>query len=367
MKSILVIEGRRTIGGGQIVTKKICDSLSKEYCVSVFIPGDSSTPVAKYLSNVKQHYYKLKEYGRGKKTPIDYLRFAYNLVVTFISLFRLLKREHFDLIYIQHQNILPEVVLVNKFFKIPCVSHLHVYYADGFARKLVNKCLMDSNIKKVVGVSHYTLSKLNPSVKEKSDILYNSVTYNKSSDDDSWHNQVAIVGDVIPNKGHKILLDALKKMDEVYTLHIIGNVVSPEFLNILNVDCEKVRLVSTGMISNVPDYLKSHKVSLVVIPSIAPFETFSLAMVEAWSMGIPTLATNDFGMKEIVETFVPSHANELLFTKGDSIELSRKIDFLSRESSLRKDLCVKLKRVAEDQLNEDVFEYNVLKLVKDIF
>ena len=39
MRNILVIEGRQSIGGGQIITKKVCDGLSEENNISVFIPG----------------------------------------------------------------------------------------------------------------------------------------------------------------------------------------------------------------------------------------------------------------------------------------------------------------------------------------
>jgi glycosyltransferase involved in cell wall biosynthesis len=48
----------------------------------------------------------------------------------------------------------------------------------------------------------------------------------------------------------------------------------------------------------------------LIVPSISPFETFSLSMVESWSMGIPTIATNAFGMKEIVNTFYQDQEDE---------------------------------------------------------
>lgn len=41
-KNILILEGRETIGGGQIITKKICKILSESNNVSVFIPGEKN-------------------------------------------------------------------------------------------------------------------------------------------------------------------------------------------------------------------------------------------------------------------------------------------------------------------------------------
>ena len=43
MRNILVIEGRQSIGGGQIITKKVCDGLSEENNISL----------------IPQHYYKI--------------------------------------------------------------------------------------------------------------------------------------------------------------------------------------------------------------------------------------------------------------------------------------------------------------------
>jgi len=366
MKSILVLEGRETIGGGQVVTKRICNVLSKKYNVEVLIPGNSCSQISQYLKNFKQHFYILKEYGRGRKKIIDYFRFLYNLFTICSSLFKLLKRNHYDLIYIQHQNILPEIIFVNKFWGIPCISHLHVYYSDGIARKLVNWCLADKSINCVIGVSNYTLSQLNDNIKRKSKVLYNSVPLKTLANPHTWNNRVAIVGDVIPNKGHKILLDALKMQSEKYTLFMIGTIVSEKFFDILEVDCGNVKIIATGMINNVSEYLNTNNIDLVVVPSIAPFETFSLAMVEAWSMGIPTIATNDFGMKEIVSTFAHEFMDYILFEKGNSTDLFKKISLFATNENLRYKVGSTLRTIVKERLNENIFESNLTNYVSEI-
>lgn len=48
--NILVVEARESVGGGQIMTKKVCDALSENNQVSVFLPGNDKSPIAK-LSN----------------------------------------------------------------------------------------------------------------------------------------------------------------------------------------------------------------------------------------------------------------------------------------------------------------------------
>ena len=362
MKSILIIEGRQTVGGGQVITKKICQALSKHYKVSVFMPGNRDVPLAQYLKGFDQYYYHLKEFNRGKKKLSDYIRFVYNLFFVFIGLFKCLKNNHFDLIYIQHQNILPVVILVNAFFNIPCISHLHIYYTDNITKKLVNQCLSNHNIQQIFGVSNYTLSFLTKKNKEKADILYNGVPLLPVAQQHPWNNRIAIVGDVSPNKGHNILLDALEKQENAQSLFIIGRIVSTKFFNKLTEQAKKTKIISTGMIHNVSEYLIENKIDLVAIPSISG-DTFSLAMVEAWSMGIPTIATNDLGMKEVVNTFIPEYSDRLLFEKGNSDDLSQKIFFFSSNEFGKQNICKALRNVVEEKLNENVFENNLVRLV----
>ena len=98
-KNILILEGRETIGGGQIITKKICKILSESNNVSVFIPGEKNA-ISDYLSEYRIFNYKIKEYTRGKKKNKDYIYFIYNFFSTYMSLYKVLNNNHFDIIYI---------------------------------------------------------------------------------------------------------------------------------------------------------------------------------------------------------------------------------------------------------------------------
>ena len=308
MRNILVIEGRQSIGGGQIITKKVCDGLSEENNISVFIPGKENA-ISLYLSDFSQYHYKLKEYSRGKKQVKDYFLFLYNTCSVFKSLYRIVKDNSFDIIYVQHLNVLPVIVLVNIIFKKDVIVHLHVVYADTIVHWLVNLLLRSSYIKKIIGVSNYALQQLDEKNKTKSMVLYNPVCFlNKLNFCDKY--QIAIIGDVIYNKGHHILLEALSKSSIQYTLHVIGNIVDYQYHNELQSKYGTVNSIYTGMIHNVTEYLSKNKIGMVVIPSVTS-ETFSLSMVEAWSIGIPTIATNNFGMKELVDTFLPEYASYL--------------------------------------------------------
>ena len=73
---------------------------------------------------------------------------------------------------------------------------------------------------------------------------------------------------------------------------------------------QSIDTIYTGMIDDVCKYLSRNKIDLVIVPSISPFETFSLSMVESWSMGIPTIATT---IRQLYR-----NQNETLNSQGNS-------------------------------------------------
>ena len=363
MKKILVLEGREGIGGGQIITKRICDALSSEYDVSVFIPGENND-ISRLLSGYQQYHYNLIPYANGKKKMKDYYSLFYNTFHIYRVLHKLLKEMHFDLLYIQHQNILPVCVLADRNFGIKIISHLHVIYIDKRARDMIDYLLKNRQVKRVLGVSEYTLSQLSQSNLQKSSILYNPIPVKEKVNINYFSHRLAIIGDVVEYKGHRVLFKAMQSLPEDYELNVIGNLVDEEFLKILQ--SFSFKCIYTGMISNVADYLVENQISLVVIPSISPFETFSLSMTESWALGIPTLATDGYGMKELVESFLSLYRDDMLFTRGNEVELSEKILSLYSNKQLYQEISNAVYRVIKEVLDERIFREMLLKEISSI-
>lgn len=356
---ILVIEGRDTIGGGQVMTKCICDVLSNKYHVEVFIPGNSSAPIAKLLKEYKQHPYPMRKYASGKKEPADYLKFVYNLFSAGIHLFNTLRKEKTDYIYVQHINMLPIVILVNIFFRIKIFVHIHVIHVDGKTRALVNWLLKSKYVVKIIGVSYYSLTQFSCDIQQKCSVIHNPVLLRDTYCPNKEELNIAAIGDVYYGKGQHVLLDAFNEKENNYKIHIIGNLVDSKYKKFLDENFPNVNVVYTGMINNVSDYLIANRIAAVVVASVVGFETFSLAMVEAWAQGIPTLATDDFGMKELVDKYLPQYKSDMLFPLGDSVELYHKINELLSNSNLYDNISKDVRKVIESHLNKQVFSYKL--------
>ncbi len=363
MKRILILEGRETIGGGQIITKCICDVLSKKYDIAIFVPG-SNNDISNLLSGYQLYHYNLKQYTRGRKTLKDYFNLIFNIYHTSVQLNEVLKKNTFDLLYIQHQNILPVAILLAKKRKIKIISHLHVFYIDRIVRLFVDYFLNSAVVVRIFGVSNYTLTQISLKNKKKSCVLYNPVFLRENIHIEDCNKRIAVVGDVIRSKGQHIVFESIKSLSDNYELYIIGNIIDRDYYNELlaySVNCH-----FTGLISDVPDFLVKAKISLVVIPSISPFETFSLAMTESWSLGIPTIATNAWGMKELVYTFLHEYRESMLFSVGDSDELAKKISNLCSNNILYKKISIAIHQIVSEFLSKDQFERKMLHEIAQI-
>lgn len=362
---VLIIEGRKTIGGGQVVTKYICNELSKEYEIEVFIPGNSNSTISTYLNQYKQYYFKTKEYTLGKKKLIDYAKFFYNLISSGFYLYKTLKISRPDYIYIQHVNMLPITILINHFFKIKIITHIHVIHSDNKTRRLINYLLTSKQIKRVIGVSQFSLSQFTEKVKKKSVVIYNPVELRETYHPDLQKLNIAIIGDVYNSKGQHVLLESFNEKKEDYKIHIIGNIIDPNYKKYLEQHFNKTNVVYTGMINDVANYLKQNKIAITVIASIVKFETFSLAMVESWAQGIPTIATNDFGMKELTEKFLPQYKNLLLFPLGNSKILHDKILELTADKKRYQEISLTLRQTVKLNFNKQSFSEKIKEILRN--
>lgn len=367
MSRILVIEGRATIGGGQVVTRDICKALSVGgHDVNVLMPGPDSQ-LAEYLCEYAQMYYTVDEYSRGTKHLIDYLRFIKNIYRSVLAFRNAIVRFCPSIIYVQHSNAIPIATIMGKLYNVPVVVHVHVVFVDKVVQRMINFFLGFDSVRRIIAVSKYASQQLTNKNRVKCDIVYNHVAVRDAFEGkpNSVAN-VAIVGDVIEDKGHDILFEAIRYMNNNVRLHVLGRIVDERFCRTLQSKYSDIDAVFAGMVSNVSEYMRKHGIDVVVVASISPFETFSLAMVEAWAMGIPTIATCDYGMKELVYKFLHPHVDKMLFEPGNPTDLANKLNTLLCDANLRACIASDARKVVVEQFGFDEFSKKINKIVSSI-
>lgn len=365
IKNILVIEGRESIGGGQIITKRICDCLSEKYQVSVFIPGEEISPISKLLSGYKKYHFQNHKYNLGRKHLQDYLKFIINFLTITRTLNNAIKSSHADVLYVQHLSLLPIVVFVNFIHRKYIIAHIHVVYIDKKVRWLINFFLKNKYVKKIVGVSSFSLKQLDRANNSKSVVIHNPVQFSSMIVHSSRTYNIAIIGDVCYQKGQHILLQALEFGGQKFTAHIIGNIVDTKYKDYLDYHYSHVKHIYTGMVDNVNRYLEEKRIDITVIASVG-LETFSMSMVESWAKGIPTLATDGSGMKELVHEYLSEYEKYMLFKLGDSEELFKKIMYLESDPAIYSSISIKVANVVRDSLNVEIFKNKLFMLLSDL-
>ena len=262
--------------------------------------------------------------------------------------------------------MLPIVVAVNMLFHTKMIAHVHVVYTDKRARWLVNKLLQNNYIVKIIGVSNFCLSQFSGLNKNKCRIVFNPVVSLppvKNKIQEVYN--IAVVGDVCKSKGQHVLLKALEGKGSKYRVHIIGNIIDGQYKKYLDVQFPDVNCIYTGMINDVAGYMKDHSVAVVVVPVVG-FETFSLAMVEAWGMGIPTIATDNFGMKELVNKFLQRYSEKVLFPLGDSEALFLRLEELLSNKDLYDEFSKQAWYVVNTQLNNYNFSKRLNQIIEEV-
>jgi len=127
-------------------------------------------------------------------------------------------------------------------------------------------------------------------------------------------NGALFVGRLSQEKGVMTLLDAWKGMNPV--LRIIGD--GPLLDEIRAQSSAHVEVLGRRTLPSVFDAMASSQ--FLVMPS-EWYETFGLVIIEAFSCGLPVIASRLGAMAELIEDGVTG----LLFTPGDSVDIAEKV------------------------------------------
>lgn len=168
-------------------------------------------------------------------------------------------------------------------------------------------------------------------LKKKSVVIYNGVDTKRFSEEaceewlHGWRDTVdipagspvvACVAGFRQEKGHAILIDAFSQLGPDSYLVLVGDgVLRPDIESCIKAKdvSQQVRLV--GEISDVRPVLAASDVTVLASTSV---ETFSIAMLESMSMGVPVVATDIGGLGEAI---IPGVTGELV--KPGSVEALR--------------------------------------------
>ena len=139
------------------------------------------------------------------------------------------------------------------------------------------------------------------------------------------------VGHIRKEKGILELLEASNKLDKSYVIDLYGSV----FHNVENIDFKKHNINYKGSLEPNEVILNMSKYDVLVLPSYR--EGYPGVIIEALSLGLPIIATNLKGIKEIVNekssvSFPRTHAKSL----KEAIESFDEINYIEKSTAALK-------------------------------
>lgn len=163
--------------------------------------------------------------------------------------------------------------------------------------------------------------------------------------------RIGIVGQVIPRKGHMLLLEALSILVDrglPCAIYVYGN-DKTEYAREMRQFAEEIGISKhiywMGFVQD--KNMIYNKVDIVVVPSVG--EPFGLVALEPALWKVPVVAARSGGLPEIIK----NEFNGLLFEPGNSNDLATQLEKLISHPQLRSEIGQQAKTVLREQFSAD--------------
>jgi len=360
---VVIWEGLETISGGQRVLLNALPILAKYFRLKIFLPKKGDFSKALDLLDIKYYIVPSGSYTLGKKTILDIAKFIFFLPISILR--GCLKIRGADIIYVNSARVLVFAFFVAKLSSIPIIWHGHSSVGDKKSRILLEKIGKSKVVKSIIAVSHALASEM-PALSHKTKVIYNGVDMKKFSftqkkKDDIL--RIGIIGDIIPMKGHSIVIDALSKAKFPYELCVVGSprVGYESYENSLKKKVKKNNQENSIFFLSKSSSVHSliPKFDIVCVPSTV-FEACPMVVLESFACGRPVIASDVGGNKELVSDTRYGY----LFKVGDDADLLSKIQlFLSLENEQRLSQQKDCREYAENNFSLEKMTEKIMKLI----
>jgi glycosyltransferase involved in cell wall biosynthesis len=197
-----------------------------------------------------------------------------------------------------------------------------------FKYSLLEIIINNSNVK-LVTVSEFTRKQIiKNSLFRKVSVIYNGFKFSTFNPVNNFKDnsiiRLGFVGFISHRKGVDLLLNALKKLNFSYELHLFGN-ADIRYLNTLLLNADK-NIIYHGYCDNLIDIYE--KFDILILPSRYD-ESFGMVVLEAMSFSKPVICSDAGGMQEIV---VPGKTG-YIFKSESALDLANCISKFYESSS----------------------------------
>lgn len=249
-------------------------------------------------------------FGCGYKTASDHLRFVHQLPVLRKRLRQLVREFGPDVLYVNGPRIVPALGPGLP----PVLYHAHSYLKPASVAA-VTRYLLRRARASVIGNCRFVLGPIG-----RGEVVYNGVPDCGFAPHRQHTGRIGIIGRIAPEKGQHVFLEAARLLPDFQFVVCGSTQFGDERAARYERELRKSTSVEfTGWRDDIAAVLQS--LDLVVVASLPFAEATTRVIPEAYSAGVPVVASDLPGIREIVS----DGETGFLFQPGNAAALARRI------------------------------------------
>lgn len=370
---ILFLEQQSWRSGAQRVLEEVLEAVSSHFHPIAAFPEDGVFVQDLRARGIETVTYPLGLYRSGQKSLRDIAAFASRSTYCGAQLSTFIRRRRVQLVYVNGPRCLAAGALAAWLTGRPSLFHLHL----TLSRK--TEALLTARLARYVSLvlvcSKATAEPLlsaNCKLARKIHVLYNPVVARKDAAGPSnmfepqkprSHVTIGMAGRLTEAKGHSVLLTAVAKLKPKWRSKIQilfagapapGSREDESYVRRLQSQASQLNLQEqvlwVGYQENLAPYYAS--LDVLVQPSFDGCgEAMPLTVLEALASGVPVIASRTGGIPEVV----CDGENGLLIPPADDAALTRALERLMHETSLRERLQAGARTTIDDRFSPVYF------------
>ena len=287
-----------------------------------------------------------------------YLSNFYHRIKKYLSFFLfLLKNQNFELIVVNSRIGSGRfAIIIGRLLGLRVVVHERLQSNISLLTKFFLKSV------KIVAVSNHIKKNLTDQGVKSSSIqtIYNGVKVCDLIERKKRNiYKVIMVGNIVEWKGQHIFIDSYKYLKSKNVKYFIaGNIHDQKYFNSFSNKFDNNKITFLGFESQIIKNLS--KYDILVHASQTP-EPFGRSIIEAMSVGVPVIASDAGGPKEIITDM----EDGLLFKRKSAKHLSSKIELLINDYNLTEKLIFKGYENVKNNFNIRNTSKNYLKIYRE--
>ncbi len=303
---ILIADQFSDLGGAQRVLLELLPELQRQqFALVLAVPGRGDLRTRAEDLGIRCEEISCGPFGCGTKSFSDFLRFGVQFPRLRGQLQRLVDDFRPDLLYVNAPRLVPAACSLAA--SVPIVFHLHSYLNQPYTAWITGRFLRRARAS-VVANCHFVLQPLRDCLQDAPvEVIYNGVRDFGSRPRKPRTNRIGMIGRISPGKGQKVFIEAARLLHQTLprtTFVVCGGTQfsdpgAESYLRELRELAAGIPVDFTGWSDDVGEVLQG--LDLLVVPSLPLAEATTRIIPEAYSAGVPVLASDLPGIREILK------------------------------------------------------------------